>query len=206
MLPNSKIRFTYIEMMFVPHAGTMGGPLMFPESLVLSVDINPVLFVGNKSMAIEFVTARTHSLHVAQSVAGTLSSEEPRYISVVPRGVAALLVGTIAAMYMSMNYSRYDPIELTYQATIHGWSNCYLDQWKDPCPRTAGRRSIIFFRSRRLSKLTWVWSKRPPGYSVQHVSDTDELEHEAAPEVEQPELILLNNETGSAGLNEDFLS
>lgn len=36
---------------------------------------------------------------------------------------------------------------------------------------------------------------------MQHVSDTDELEHEAAPVVEQPELILLNKETGSAGLN-----
>jgi hypothetical protein len=37
---------------------------------------------------------------------------------------------------------------------------------------------------------------------VQQVFDTDELEQEAAPDVEQPELILLNKLTVSAGLNE----
>jgi len=36
---------------------------------------------------------------------------------------------------------------------------------------------------------------------VQQVFDTDELEHEAAPDVEQPETILLNKLTGSAGLD-----
>jgi hypothetical protein len=36
---------------------------------------------------------------------------------------------------------------------------------------------------------------------VQQVFDTEELEHEAAPDVEQPELILLNRLTVSAGLN-----
>jgi hypothetical protein len=46
------------------------------------------------------------------------------------------------------------------------------------------------------------WSNRPPGNSVQQVFDTVELEHEAAPDVEQPELILLNKLTVSAGLNE----
>jgi hypothetical protein len=46
------------------------------------------------------------------------------------------------------------------------------------------------------------WSNRPPGNSVQQVFDTEELEHEAAPDVEQPELILLNKLTVSAGLNE----
>lgn len=35
---------------------------------------------------------------------------------------------------------------------------------------------------------------------MQHVFDTEGLEHEAGPDVEQPELILLNKETGSAGL------
>jgi hypothetical protein len=35
---------------------------------------------------------------------------------------------------------------------------------------------------------------------VQQVFDTDELEHEAAPDVEQPELILLNKLIWSAGL------
>jgi hypothetical protein len=39
---------------------------------------------------------------------------------------------------------------------------------------------------------------------VQQVSDTDRLEHEAGPEVEQPELILLNKLDWSAGLDKSF--
>ena len=35
---------------------------------------------------------------------------------------------------------------------------------------------------------------------MQHVFDTEGLEHEAGPDVGQPELILLNKEAGSAGL------
>lgn len=35
---------------------------------------------------------------------------------------------------------------------------------------------------------------------MQQVSETEELEHDAAPVVEQPELIRLNRLTGSAGL------
>ena len=47
---------------------------------------------------------------------------------------------------------------------------------------------------------TCVWSRSPPGNSVQQVSDTEEVEHDAAPVVEQPELILLNKLTESAGV------
>lgn len=130
MLLNSQYQYTFLAKDFVPHASAMSGPLMFPESLILSVDIDPVLFIGNQSQIVRLCMIKAHSLHVAQSVTGTLASEKRRDIGVVPRRVAALLIGAIAAINMSSHCSWWDFVELTCQATTRGLSNCCLGQWK----------------------------------------------------------------------------
>ena len=72
---------------------------MLPERLVVSVDVNPELVVESRSYnIIQVCMVRTHGLHKAQSIAGTLTSEKRRDIGIVPRRVAFLLESTIAAI------------------------------------------------------------------------------------------------------------
>lgn len=83
---------------------------MLPESLVFSVDVNPELFIENRSQIVQFCVVRAHSLHVAQSVASTLVSEKRRDIGIVPRWVAVLYEGTIAAKKILKYCLRWDSL------------------------------------------------------------------------------------------------